>query len=213
MMIHARYMRDEQHQGLLCSFNLFNACFLFTCCILFFSLPALGQMEGSAHDFSSYSWSGGQLCEVCHVSPDHGNTTRSVPLWNHRVSKANYVLYESRTLAQTPEQPSYANVSRLCLSCHDGTIAVDAFGEKPGSMYITGGSSMGIDLSNDHPIGVGRIGQRKGNPGAHGSGVKYYAGKVECPSCHEVHNNQVKGRKLLRVSMKGSALCYQCHDK
>jgi predicted CXXCH cytochrome family protein len=206
-------VKEERYHGVFQAFNLSNLGFLFACCVLIFSRPVLGQIEGSAHDFSSYSWSDGKLCEVCHLQPDHKDSKLSIPLWNHRVSKASYVLYESRTLTQTPEQPSYANVSRLCLSCHDGTIALDAFGEKPGSVYISGGVSLGIDLSNDHPIGVSQVERGNRNPGMHEGGVKYFDGKVECPSCHEVHNNQVKGKKLLRVSTEGSALCYQCHDK
>lgn len=176
------------------------------------ALPAIAQLQGSVHDFSSEGWSGGDMCAVCHVPHSARSGVDSAPVWNHDVSTTTYSLYSSRTLAQSPEQPGNDNVSRLCLSCHDGTIALDSFGGNSGQNYISERASLGTDLSNDHPIAVRWSGQGNGS-GLPGEGVKLFEGKVECPSCHDVHNNEVTDEKLLRVSRQGSELCFKCHEK
>lgn len=123
----------------------------------------------------------------------------------------------------------------MCLSCHDGTIAVDSFGGNSGNMKITGRANLGSDLSNDHPIGIKWDHQTQSagslsclschnmafnqTSGAYefvgqpGNGLKFFDRKVECPSCHDVHNVQVMDVKLLRKPLAGSALCLQCHPK
>jgi predicted CXXCH cytochrome family protein len=40
-----------------------------------------------------------------------------------------------------------------------------------------------------------------------------FGGKVECESCHDVHNTQNDGLKLLWVEDTGSNLCFSCHAK
>lgn len=41
--------------------------------------------------------------------------------------------------------------------------------------------------------------------------VKLYGGKVECPSCHNVHNPS--NRPFLRKTNTNDALCLTCHIK
>lgn len=194
-------------------FRLIKYFALATIFVTALTFPALAQIQGSAHDFSSHNWSDGEVCAVCHLPHLQGNANGSLPLWNHELSSARYVMYASSTLTQVPQQPSSENVSRLCLSCHDGTVALDSFGGKQGGNYIPGSLSLGTDLSDDHPIGVAPIRQGNSLVPVQGDGVKYYDGKVECPSCHDVHNNQVADERLLRVAREGSQLCFQCHDK
>jgi len=46
-------------------------------------------------------------------------------LWNHQMSSVtNYIVYTSPTLKAVVGQPDGS--SRLCLSCHDGTVALAA---------------------------------------------------------------------------------------
>ena len=61
----------------------------------------------------------GDICIFCH-SP-HSLAGQS-PLWNHEMSVAPYTPYSSSTLKATVGQPTGA--SKLCLSCHDGTVAL-----------------------------------------------------------------------------------------
>lgn len=116
---------------------------------------ALADIVGTPHDFSSQGWSGGKICVVCHTphnaDPYNQNPT-DAPLWNHKLSKASYILYSSPKLDITPDQPG--GVSKLCLSCHDGTVALDSFGGATGSNFISGSALVGTDLSDDHPVSI-----------------------------------------------------------
>ena len=60
-----------------------------------------------------------RICVFCHTPH---NATPFSPLWNKELKPMVYTLYESSTLSAVPTQPS--GPSRLCLSCHDGTIAL-----------------------------------------------------------------------------------------
>src|ERR1035438_10544635 len=59
------------------------------------------------------------ICIFCHAPH---NTTGEGPLWNHELSHATYTPYTSSTLKAAVDQPTGA--SKLCLSCHDGTVAL-----------------------------------------------------------------------------------------
>ncbi len=185
------------------------------------------QIAGSAHDFSSYGWSNGRICEPCHT-PHNANTTVALaPLWNHDVTSAVYSVYSNpATLDAVVGQP--AGISKLCLSCHDGTVAVDSFGGASGTTFISSvdpGADFGTDLSDDHPISFtydGALATADGelfDPTTTGSGLggtiqddMLYSNQVECASCHDVHN--VAGNPYLLVKTNtASALCLTCHDK
>ena len=56
-------------------------------------------------------------------------------------------------MQHSPGQPD--GVSLLCLSCHDGTVALDAYGGDPGNAGTIGDQfDLGTDLNNDHPISI-----------------------------------------------------------
>jgi hypothetical protein len=125
-----------------------------------------------------------QLCVFCHTP--HGASTAAKPLWNRKVADEgytqSYVLYDSTTLDAKQVQGSLqqpGGSSKLCLSCHDGTVAIGNVnvlnGIKPTSnpttnstIATTGGPNMpvgsgaatgftrnlGTDLTNDHPISI-----------------------------------------------------------
>ena len=38
-----------------------------------------------------------------------------------------------------------------------------------------------------------------------------YNDKIECGTCHDVHNINAKGKHFLRVEDRQSALCFTCH--
>ena len=60
-----------------------------------------------------------RVCIFCHTPH---NAAPSTPLWNKELKPVNYILYSSSTLLAKINQP--AGPSKLCLSCHDGTIAL-----------------------------------------------------------------------------------------
>ncbi|MCU7919885.1 MAG: cytochrome C [Candidatus Thiodiazotropha sp. (ex Epidulcina cf. delphinae)] len=189
--------------------------------VVMFALPAMAAIEGSVHDLSASGFTGGEICNVCHV-PHNTNATVQAPLWNHTISTATYDIYTSPTMAATAEQPAPGGLSRMCLSCHDGTVAVDSFGGSTGTTFIDPRANLGTDLSNDHPIGIRWLHVESnqclnchGIPvtGPRGKELKFIDGKVECPTCHDVHNEEVQGVKLLRKTLVGSELCFHCHQK
>ncbi|MCU7921328.1 MAG: cytochrome C [Candidatus Thiodiazotropha sp. (ex Dulcina madagascariensis)] len=197
-------------------------------CVLFTStFPAVAAIQGSVHDLSASGLSDGEICNVCHV-PHNTDVTADAPLWNHTISTAVYTVYNSPTMDVTAEQPGPGSFSRLCLSCHDGTIALDSYGGSTtgGTTFIDPRANLGTDLSDDHPVGIQWIHQtqRSGSDcfNCHdplnlsarpGKELTFYNGKVECPSCHDVHNGQPANTKLLRKTINGSALCLHCHPK
>ena len=72
-----------------------------------------------------------EVCVYCHT-PHGANTTIAAPLWN-RTNKGNtYTLYNiPLTSGQTATQPGVSSLT--CLSCHDGTVAIDSIVNMPGS--------------------------------------------------------------------------------
>ena len=185
---------------------------------------AQGQtIVGSAHDFSHESWNpSGEICIVCHT-PHHAQAGVE-PLWNHQVTTATFTVYSSSSLDASVGQPDGS--SKLCLSCHDGTVAVDNFGGNTnGTEYVHGNELIGTDLSNDHPVSFvydATLASTDGglfDPTTTNSGLggtidqdMLYGHKLQCASCHDVHNGSGVA-KLLVKSNAGSALCLTCHAK
>lgn len=187
---------------------------------LFWSGMASAQtIVGSDHDFSNDGWSGGQICLVCHTPHNAATGVSDAPLWNHALTSSVFTLYTNTTLDATPNQPT--GVSLLCLSCHDGTVALDSFGGSNGNSFIGGGENFGTDLSNDHPIAISYAADTTLAPDSNPSGIvggttiaadMLFSGNVECASCHDVHNSSGEA-KLLVKSNAASALCQTCHAK
>lgn len=187
---------------------------------------AQAAVSGSAHDFSAAGWnSSGEICVVCHTPHDSEITVADAPLWNHAVTAvATYTLYTSATLDATLSQPT--GVSKLCLSCHDGTVAVDSFGGATGTTFIgsvgTGSADIGTTLVNDHPVSFNYdaaqaldAGIRDSTTVVAGIGTiadMMFSGSMQCATCHDVHNTD-SNASLLRIDNAGSALCLTCHAK
>jgi len=183
---------------------------------------AFGQgISGSAHDFSGAAWNtSDEICVVCHTP--HNALETNYILWNHELTAATFTMYT--TFAQTrtdrdAQSPDLGGPSKLCLSCHDGTIAVDNYGGSGGTtQYVTTGL-LSTDLSDDHPIGIKYPDGTSGITGYEDAAsiaplkLTNWAGedRVECSSCHEPHNDA--NGKFLRMSNSGSALCLTCHLK
>lgn len=76
-----------------------------------------------------YTTSTSEVCVFCHTP--HGGTT-DAPLWNRGMAvTGSYIPYASSTLDTVVGQPD--GISLACLSCHDGTIALDALRNATGS--------------------------------------------------------------------------------
>jgi predicted CXXCH cytochrome family protein len=179
------------------------------------------NISGSKHDFSlATSWNpGGEICEPCHTPHNANTTIADAPLWNHDVTEATFVVYDSPTFTGPIEQPQ--GPSKLCLSCHDGTIKLDSFGGDTGDTAISGPALLGTNLKDDHPVSVYWDHKEIINvpcsnchnvQGPDNRAVPFFNHYVECSSCHDTHNT-AGNPKLLRLPMQGSELCLHCHGK
>jgi hypothetical protein len=165
-----------------------------------------------------------EICVFCHT-PHHamtGNEASEAPLWNHTITAAGYSVYSSPSLNATTFAPT--GLSKLCLSCHDGTVAVDSHSGRvgsvtlgpPGSGFGREGGLIGIDLMDDHPISFvynttlsvadGELNDPSSTPsGLPGGGTieekMLFNGRVECSSCHDVHVRRYNS----------SPACHGCH--
>lgn len=178
---------------------------------------------GSKHDFSSQAWAKNEICIVCHTPHNANTSIADAPLWNHTMTAASFTVYSSGTMNATPGAPDGA--SKLCLSCHDGTVAVDSYGGVKGTTIMTGDALLGTDLRNDHPVSFvydASLATTDGglhNPTSKDSGLggtidakMLISHKMQCSSCHDVHNSAGITSMLLK-SNAGSALCLTCHNK
>ena len=171
-----------------------------------------------------------------------------LPLWNHELTGnfASFSMYQNGPGApQIGPKASQAiqngmvpgSTSLLCLSCHDGSVAVNSYGNtsQPATSRSGGGTTIGAEyvigkdnyLGNHHPIGFNYDAAqavdteiRSADTAALGSaGVVrdhlYGAGSttMECATCHSVHNKGNTGESLLWRSDTSSRLCLSCHDK
>ncbi len=148
------------------------------------TIPRTGVLN-SVHDMRAYQGTTDvtvagkdqqRVCAFCHT-PHHAYdpATYSLdysPLWSHTVNTATFNSYQSTTLqinnangGSGYETDILVGPSRLCMSCHDGTIAVDThYDNNANGFKLTsdafnapgvgaGPAGGGADLSNDHPIG------------------------------------------------------------
>jgi predicted CXXCH cytochrome family protein len=173
--------------------------------------PAGAALEGTAHDLSA---SGGGACSFCHTP--HG-ALPGTPLWNHKLSSATYQIYQSSSLEARVGQPTGA--SKLCLSCHDGTVALAETLTGPGGgAYIApGAANLGTDLSDDHPIsfayssGLSAQDAQIRDPFDLPEALKLdRSGELQCTTCHDAHDNRYG--KFLTMSNDHSQMCVSCHN-
>ena len=206
---------------------------LFACVVVLAARTLLAQITGDVigmHDLSPGSTSpirGARpgSCTYCHAP--HSGLASGRALWNQTLAKQVYSLYTSPSYHQTGVQPVLGGDSSLCLSCHDGTVAVGQtlVGGKvstTGSMYAT--DVFGTNLQSSHPFSVvppikdapslveslASKGQTADPTGA----IKLISGNIECTSCHNPHvqaKDLVAQFFLVKDSSSG-AMCLACHD-
>ncbi len=184
------------------------------------------SIVGSKHDLSvrgpgpTKSPFERQVCIFCHAVH---NSSAGTPLWNRYSSGSVYETYKSTTLKANVGQPTGS--SKMCLSCHDGTIALGMVRSRSEPIRFAGGvvampagaANLGTDLADDHPISFRynqELADKNGelhNPSALGGHVRLEGGQVQCTTCHNAHDNQFGD--FLVMDNYGSALCVQCHDK
>lgn len=182
----------------------------------------------------------GEVCVYCHT-PHNNNIDIEAPLWNRSTPVSSYTMYNSPTLDMNIAT-SAQGVSLACLSCHDGSIALDQIinvptgsnatasgttietcatqchvGDNPVDGLNFEGTFLGTDLSNDHPISItyDPSVDPKFQPATNGmvGSLPLYGPSSNQVECATCHNpHDNSERPFLRMSNQNSALCLTCHD-
>jgi predicted CXXCH cytochrome family protein len=186
-----------------------------------------GNVSGTKHDLSRYGPGGARavgetrICIFCHTPH---NATALSPLWNKSLEPETYQVYASPTLKVAQKLgavPQPSGPTKLCLSCHDGTIALGAVLNPSGGIEMRGSgtlpsrslSNFGLDLRGHHPVSF-RYSDSLPNPELASSpppGLTYGGSdEIHCSTCHDPHDDRY-GRFLAKDN-RYSALCVTCHQ-
>lgn len=151
----------------------------------------------------------GAVCVYCHT-PHGANKQIQAPLWNRTVNPGNYTIYDKPTTLGLEGRMSLPGPSSLtCLSCHDGTIAIDSVLNMPGS----GRNPSDNSLSNNE-VGTANMAfldtwTAVGNPGPSGNhftlGPELGQGDTSS-ACAFCHNGSLSGVPDYSAFMLGTDL-------
>lgn len=199
--------------------------------------PAM-DITSSHHDFKGAAWSEGEICRVCHTPHNASLSVSNSPLWNHQTTVAAFDVYTSSTMQGVTGQPT--GKTKLCLSCHDGTVAIENHGGYTGGTRYATFGNVTTNLKNDHPVyfiyntQLAQVDGELYDPSTTPSGL---GGTIEddllddgilgCTSCHDVHvSRNTRGcigchslhpmstkTLSLKIPNDGSQLCLTCHKK
>ena len=161
-----------------------------------------------------------EICIFCHTPH---NSKPDSPLWNKNDPGVIYDLYTSTTMQAVPGQPSGSSI--LCLSCHDGTIALGNVLSRSADINFTGAithlppghTNLSTDLSDDHPVSFlysAALASSDGqlyDPATLTFPVSLENGYIQCTSCHDPHKDLFSD--FLVSSPQFSELCLKCHNR
>ncbi len=183
---------------------------------------------GSAHDFSVSTnyWVNGtvnwdvahgstNVCGECHTI-HHAPDTTTGPLWIHTPTAQTFKTYDQGVSETYSGTPISLGTSKACLSCHDGSVAINSQDSLSGgvvSTAVSGTTPVFIkssavivevtgtvdDLTHMHPIGLNYATARS----------TLAVGELNNPS------TQVSGAggSISQVMLKsGNVECSSCHD-
>ncbi len=172
-----------------------------------------------------------RVCVFCHTSH---TAAFQAPLWNREDPGGTFQMYWSETMdayASAAEAPQPNGSSKLCLSCHDGTIALGST-VASGRIEMAGGITtmpsssdafVGRDLSGDHPVSFtvtdhlvttnnakGDVSLRSATEMRNHPLVRLdRESRIQCTTCHDPHRDPY-GDFLL--TSKPGELCIACHS-
>ena len=163
-----------------------------------------------------------QICVFCHT-PHGAENVPQAPLWNRKLSAATYTPYTSSSIDADAVELAAGpgGTSKLCLSCHDGTLAIGsvnvlngqvnqsiamtgtaAGGTMPAGAGTTSGftRNLGVNLTNDHPISF-----------TYDAALAARDGELRVPDGTNVGTRSSGVRPRLPLQ-GGQMQCSTCHD-
>ena len=181
------------------------------------------------------------ICGFCH-SP-HTDAGGPAPLWNRSLPLGTgYTMYTSATMDMAHVVANeVGSISLACLSCHDGTIALDSLvnlpgsggytagGAQPGTPYTFAGgvvnpanlmpagvTNLGTNLTGDHPVSITyditADTAFETIATAEAAGVSFFGAGGNEVECASCHNpHEATNATFLRVGI--DTLCTSCHIK
>ena len=162
-----------------------------------------------------------QICVFCHT-PHAASAIPGAPLWNRQLSGATYTPYTSSSINADDIAATPGGSSKLCLSCHDGTLALGMVNVANGQANVTielegtdagtmpagphGASSgftrrLGVDLTNDHPISF-----------TYNDVLANADGELRAPSTSPHIGNRSPGVRPAVPLENDKLECVSCHD-
>ena len=211
-----------------------------------------------------------RICIYCHHPhnsiPAADMPNGYSPLWNRNLSTTTFAGYSNGldggvttgsdkrhnlNAAVEGGGTAIAGVSLLCMSCHDGVVAMNAYSQVSGSLDGAGDGAGGnlsgrtsgfdgqnmagrgysgtivTDMSNHHPMGFDYQAVQTADAEIAATNTALvpdgsvriadvlYGGKMECVTCHDVHNtaNQPGAERFLWRTNDHSNFCLTCHLK
>lgn len=162
-----------------------------------------------------------KVCVFCHT-PHGAENVPAAPLWNRQMSGATYTPYTSNSIDAADIAAEPGGSSKLCLSCHDGTLAIGAVnvangqvnpsismsGTDPGGTMPAGEGqltgftrNLGVNLTNDHPISF-----------TYDSVLALGDGELRDPALETHIAERIPGTKPSVPLELGKVECVSCHD-
>lgn len=195
---------------------------------------------GSKHDLTSATGTAAQttaataeVCVFCHTPHGSNAAVTAAPLWNKSAPAAgSFTDYTSSTLDGTADLTN--SVSLACLSCHDGTQAMDtvlnapstaaSYNYNPAGAEIDAGAVgvmtgtpvpvLGTDLRDDHPVSVEYAGGGANFGTAYVINDAAYADSAFEAVTLSASGKSMAGGSLPLYDKAGVAFveCASCHD-
>jgi predicted CXXCH cytochrome family protein len=144
----------------------------------------------------------GNFCTQCH---DPHETTRSSQ--HGAVLGRAHLAWPGNSDEQTTANAGeFDQETQTCLTCHDGSVSMEA--------PIAEGNSN--TFAAEHPVGVSLMGQhlqsgtlfQLRSPGTIDHRIRLFDGRIGCTSCHSPFSTEPK---LLVMPNRKSRLCLSCH--
>ncbi|MCF6270185.1 MAG: hypothetical protein L3J41_10765 [Melioribacteraceae bacterium] len=188
-------------------------------------------------EYNSFKNGGAKYCSTCHT-PIGDVLKISNPLWLNKEIPNEFKIYS--TDSNTNQHGFPSGETKLCLSCHDGTIAIEDKNVYANFNQLNNNMNFGFSSHTDHPISIiynsalafakGDLADPLYEPSGLGGTIDedlLENGKLVCSSCHAIHSMMGSGASsgnhfkatggtfsgALKIPNAKSKLCLTCHKK